>query len=426
MENFREEFLTETASTLKTLHEKLKYSSDFDVYSSELARQIHTLKGSALTFDLYIPGRVIHEIESLLQAQKERKITHPEWVKDVLDESFTVLSELFNQALEGKELVFPQELSTKISYLIEPAKESLEITLPIDFPADLRSQLSASELRNINTTLLNGNDIFLLEVSFLANTFPDKFKRIRQRLDESCEVIGTFMVTTFDAERTTFRILLATQIPSDELGLITNSVEGKIIYKYLNEKAEVGSDENSLKNIVAQAIANGKQTARKLGKEIDFEISLPEIELSEKQLEVVSIAFLHLIRNAADHGIESKEERLEAQKLPHGHISIEASAGKNIFRAIVKDDGRGIDTKKVFELAVQKKIIEPTATLSNEEIWEFIYKPDFSTSAAVSEISGRGIGLDAVKNAIRQAHGEIRVQSICGRGTEFEIYLPTS
>lgn len=426
MENFREEFLTETASTLKTLHEKLKYSSDFDVYSSELARQIHTLKGSALTFDLYIPGRVIHEIESLLQAQKERKITHPEWVKDVLDESFTVLSELFNQALEGKELVFPQELSTKISYLIEPAKESLEITLPIDFPADLRSQLSASELRNINTTLLNGNDIFLLEVSFLANTFPDKFKRIRQRLDESCDVIGTFMVTTFDAERTTFRILLATQIPPDELGLITNSVEGKIIYKYLNEKAEVGSDENSLKNIVAQAIANGKQTARKLGKEIDFEISLPEIELSEKQLEVVSIAFLHLIRNAADHGIESKEERLEAQKLPHGHISIEASAGKNIFRAIVKDDGRGIDTKKVFELAVQKKMIEPTATLSNEEIWEFIYKPDFSTSAAVSEISGRGIGLDAVKNAIRQAHGEIRVQSIYGRGTEFEIYLPTS
>jgi chemotaxis protein histidine kinase CheA len=426
MENFREEFLTETASTLKTLHEKLKYSSDFDVYSSELARQIHTLKGSALTFDLYIPGRVIHEIESLLQAQKERKITHPEWVKDVLDESFTVLSELFNQSLEGKELVFPQELSTKISYLIEPAKESLEITLPIDFPADLRSQLSASELRNINTTLLNGNDIFLLEVSFLANTFPDKFKRIRQRLDESCDVIGTFMVTTFDAERTTFRILLATQIPPDELGLITNSVEGKIIYKYLNEKAEVGSDENSLKNIVAQAIANGKQTARKLGKEIDFEISLPEIELSEKQLEVVSIAFLHLIRNAADHGIESKEERLEAQKLPHGHISIEASAGKNIFRAIVKDDGRGIDTKKVFELAVQKKMIEPTATLSNEEIWEFIYKPDFSTSAAVSEISGRGIGLDAVKNAIRQAHGEIRVQSIYGRGTEFEIYLPTS
>jgi chemotaxis protein histidine kinase CheA len=426
MENFREEFLTETASTLKTLHEKLKYSSDFDVYSSELARQIHTLKGSALTFDLYIPGRVIHEIESLLQAQKERKITHPEWVKDVLDESFTVLSELFNQSLEGKELVFPQELSTKISYLIEPAKESLEITLPIDFPADLRSQLSASELRNINTTLLNGNDIFLLEVSFLANTFPDKFKRIRQRLDESCDVIGTFMVTTFDAERTTFRILLATQIPPDELGLITNSVEGKIIYKYLNEKAEVGSDENSLKNIVAQAIANGKQTARKLGKEIDFEISLPEIELSEKQLEVVSIAFLHLIRNAADHGIESKEERLEAQKLPHGHISIEASVGKNIFRAIVKDDGRGIDTKKVFELAVQKKMIEPTATLSNEEIWEFIYKPDFSTSAAVSEISGRGIGLDAVKNAIRQAHGEIRVQSIYGRGTEFEIYLPTS
>ena len=266
----------------------------------------------------------------------------------------------------------------------------------------------------------------MLEVSFLPESFTDKFKQIRHRLEENGEVIGTFMVTTFESDRTTFRVLLTTEIPSDELILITLFAEGKIVYEYLNKKSEVDEDENSLKTIVAQAISNGKQSARKLGKEIDFEVSLLEINLSEKQLEAVSIAFLHLIRNAVDHGIESKAERIEAAKLPHGHISIEASIGKNIFRALVKDDGRGIDTKKVFETAVKMNLVEPTAKMSDEEIWEFIYQPDFSTSSEISEISGRGIGLNAVKTAINQANGEIRVKSIEGRGTEFEIYLPVN
>jgi chemotaxis protein histidine kinase CheA len=424
MDNFREEFLTETASTLQFLQSKLKGTDSFNDWSNEFARQLHTLKGASMTFDLPIPGRFIHEIENLLRAEKEHKISHPEWIKDVLDESLAALSDLFGQAIEGKELIFPDEISTKISYLIEPEKDVVEVSLPAGFPNDLRPQLSSSELRNLNTGLLNGKNIFLIEVSFLPDTFADKFKRLRQRLEESCEVIGTFMVTTFSSDTTTFKVLLTADIPQDELVLITMSAQGKIIYEYLNEKSEVYDDENSLKNIVAQAISNGKQSARKLGKEIDFEVSLLEIELPEKHLEAVSIAFLHLIRNAVDHGIESKAERTEAQKLPNGHISIEASTGKNIFRAIVKDDGRGIDTKKVFETAVAMKLLEPDAKLSDEEIWQFIYRPNFSTSQSVSEISGRGIGLDAVKNAIHQINGQIRVQSIAGRGTEFEIYLP--
>ncbi len=424
MDKFREEFLKETASTLKTLQIKLKSPAAFDEYATEFAHQLHTLKGSAMTFDLPIPGRFVHEIENLIQAQREGNIARTEWVKDVLEESFEALLNLFRQASENQELVFPQELSTKISYLIETEKGESVISLPGSFPSDLRTQLSSAELRNLQSSLLNGSSIFLIEVSFLTETFTDKFKALKNTLDEKCEVIGTFMVTTFAAENIAFRILLTTKINSDALLPLIASDQGKIIYEYRNEKSAVSNDKNVLNNIVAQSIYNGKQSANKLGKEIDFEISLPEIELPEKHLEAVSVAFLHLIRNAVDHGIESKTERLNSQKLPHGHISIEASLGKNIFRAMVKDDGRGIDTKKVFETAVQKKLIEPNAVLSNEEIWEFIYRPDFSTSQSVSEISGRGIGLDVVKTAIKQVNGEIRVQSIQGRGTEFDIYLP--
>jgi chemotaxis protein histidine kinase CheA len=424
MDKFREEFLKETASTLKILQTKLKSTAAFEDYSTEFAHRLHTLKGSAMTFDLPIPGRVIHEIENLIQAQREGTIAHTEWIKDVLEESFAALSNLFRQASQNEELSFPQELSTKISYLIESEKGESVISLPGSFPSNLRTQLSSAELRNLQSSLLNGNNIFLIEVSFLTETFTDKFKALRSILDEKCEVIGTFMVTTFAAENIGFRILLTTKINRDELFPMINSAQGKIIYEYCNEKTTLSNDKNILNNIVAQSISNGKQSANKLGKEIDFEVSLLEIELPEKHLEAVSVAFLHLIRNAVDHGIEGKEERLNSQKLPNGHISIEASIGKNIFRAVVKDDGRGIDTKKVFEIAVQKKLIETTAILSNEEIWEFIYQPDFSTSSFVSEISGRGIGLNAVKTAIRQVNGEIRVQSIAGRGTEFEIYLP--
>jgi chemotaxis protein histidine kinase CheA len=424
MDTFREEFLKETASTLKTLQTKLKSPAAFEEYSTEFAHRLHTLKGSSMTFNLPIPGRFIHEIENLIQAQREGKIAHTEWIKDVLEESFETLLNLFRQASENEELTFPQEISTKISYLIESEKGEPSISLPGSFPNDLRTQLSSAELRNLHSSLLNGSNIFLIEISFLTETFTGKFKELRNTLDEKCEVIGTFMVTTFASENIAFRSLLTTKINRDELLPLIKSAQGKIIYEYQNEKTALSNDKNVLNNIVAQSISNGKQSANKLGKEIDFEISLPEIELPEKHLEAVSVAFLHLIRNAVDHGIESKEERLNSQKLPHGNISIEASVGKNIFRAMVKDDGRGIDTKKVFETAVRKNMIEPTAVLSNEEIWEFIYQPDFSTSQSVSEISGRGIGLDAVKTAIKQVNGEIRVQSIEGRGTEFEIYLP--
>jgi chemotaxis protein histidine kinase CheA len=424
MDKFREEFLKETASTLKTLQTKLKGPAAFEDYSTEFAHRLHTLKGSSMTFNLPIPGRFIHEIENLIQAQREGKIAHTEWIKDVLEESFEILLNLFRQASENEELTFPQEISTKISYLIESEKGEPSISLPGSFPNDLRTQLSSAELRNLHSSLLNGSNIFLIEISFLTETFTGKFKELRNTLDEKCEVIGTFMVTTFASENIAFRSLLTTKINRDELLPLIKAAQGKIIYEYQNEKTALSNDKNVLNNIVAQSISNGKQSANKLGKEIDFEISLPEIELPEKHLEAVSVAFLHLIRNAVDHGIESKEERLNSQKLPHGNISIEASVGKNIFRAMVKDDGRGIDTKKVFETAVRKNMIEPNAVLSNEEIWEFIYQPDFSTSQSVSEISGRGIGLDAVKTAIKQVNGEIRVQSIEGRGTEFEIYLP--
>jgi two-component system, chemotaxis family, sensor kinase CheA len=424
METFREEFLAETISNLQNLQLKLKSNEPLNSYSTELAHQLHTIKGSSMTFDLHIQGKFIHELESLIQAEREQRIVRKEWVKAVLDESFAALLNLFEQASKNETQVFPQELSTKIGYLIEPEKSNAEVSLPGSFPNDLRTQLSSAELRNLQSSLLNGNHIFLIEVSFLSENFTEEFKVFRQILDQKCEVIGTFMVTTFASENITFRLLLTTKINQNELISLINSAQGKIIYAYLNEKTELSNDENSLKNIVSQAISNGKQSARKLGKEIDFEVSLLDIELPEKHLEAVSIAFLHLIRNAVDHGIESKEDRQNAQKLPHGHISIEASVGKNIFRAMVKDDGRGIETTKVYETAVQKKLIETNTKLSDEEIWEFIFQPNFSTSLVVTEISGRGIGLDAVKTAIKQVNGEIRVQSITGRGTEFEIYLP--
>lgn len=160
------------------------------------------------------------------------------------------------------------------------------------------------------------------------------------------------------------------------------------------------------------------------GKHVKLEVAGETTELDKTVIERLSEPMTHLIRNAVDHGIEPPEERRAAGKDPEGTLTLSAEqkAGRIIIR--IADDGRGIDRDRVLAKAIANGLVAPEAQLSDEEIHQLIFAPGFSTAATVSNISGRGVGMDVVKQNVKELGGRITIESVPGKGTTFSLALP--
>ncbi len=169
-----------------------------------------------------------------------------------------------------------------------------------------------------------------------------------------------------------------------------------------------------------------RRIAREAGKEIDFVSSGGEVELDKLIVEELSDPLMHIIRNALDHGVEAPEVRVLAGKTRRATVSLRAEQKGNHVVIEVSDDGAGIDEQRVREVALQRRLITPTqaAEMNRRELLNLIFLPGFSTARNVSELSGRGVGLDVVKNNISNLSGLIDVWSERGRGTAFQLTLP--
>jgi two-component system chemotaxis sensor kinase CheA len=162
-----------------------------------------------------------------------------------------------------------------------------------------------------------------------------------------------------------------------------------------------------------------------LGKRIRFDVEGDEIELDRSILDEIGQPLLHLIRNAADHGIERPEQRAAAGKSEEGRILLSASRERNYVALRLSDDGRGIDREAVLAKARREGLIDGSAdALSDDLLLRVLARPGFSTAEAVSGVSGRGVGVDVVVTRVRALGGTIEVRSDLGRGTTFTIRVP--
>lgn len=167
-----------------------------------------------------------------------------------------------------------------------------------------------------------------------------------------------------------------------------------------------------------------RKLSRELGKEVDLQISGEETKLDKSMVETVADPLLHLIRNAMDHGIESKDERRQAGKPEVGTIHLKAVQRGNTVAIEVSDDGRGIDLDKVYRTALSKGLAEKGKTYSRQELLNFLFSPGFSTADYVTEVSGRGVGLDVVSKNLARLNGMVDIETETGKGTMFTITLP--
>jgi two-component system chemotaxis sensor kinase CheA len=176
--------------------------------------------------------------------------------------------------------------------------------------------------------------------------------------------------------------------------------------------------------VLERAARGARIAARAAGKEIDLEVAGGEVRVDRSLAEQIGEPLLHLLRNAIDHGIESEEERRAAGKPVRGRVRLEVGAEGSRVRVRVADDGRGVDAERVARGAVAQGLLAADARLTEEQALRLIFRPGFSTAASVSDVSGRGVGLDVVEHALERAGGELRVRTTLGEGTAFELRVP--
>ncbi len=167
-----------------------------------------------------------------------------------------------------------------------------------------------------------------------------------------------------------------------------------------------------------------RDVSKLLGKQVELQITGADTEMDKSMVEVIADPLMHLVRNSLDHGLETTEERIAAGKPERGIIALHAyhEGGQVIIE--VTDDGRGLNRARIFQKAVERGLISADANLSDHEIDQLICAPGFSTADQVTDISGRGVGMDVVKRSIEQLRGQMQIASALGQGTTTQIRLP--
>ncbi|KJH86684.1 chemotaxis protein CheA [Pseudomonas fluorescens] len=235
------------------------------------------------------------------------------------------------------------------------------------------------------------------------------------KLDELINLVGELVIASAGAS------LLARTCQNDPLQEATSSVSG-LVEEILDgalrlRMIPIGETFNRFRRVV-------RDVSQELGKDIDLIISGAETELDKTVVEKIGDPLMHLLRNAMDHGIETAEARLAAGKPAKGHLHLNAYHDSGSIVLEIADDGAGLNRDRILEKAHERGLIAQGANLTDQEIYNLIFEPGFSTAQAVTNLSGRGVGMDVVKRNITLLRGTVDLDSQPGKGTVVRIRLP--
>jgi two-component system chemotaxis sensor kinase CheA len=242
------------------------------------------------------------------------------------------------------------------------------------------------------------------------------------KLDHVMNIVGELIIEKTQLEALA-RALTAQQnrMAAHELGKIARNLDRKLSDL---QKSVIETRMVPVGQIYSKLSRTVRKVARELHKEIELTLRGEDTELDKMMVEELTDPLMHIIRNALDHGIESAAERAAAGKPPEGKVTLTAYQQGNSVVIDVKDDGRGIDIEAIRRTAVKRGLIGDKEVIDVPRAHELIFSAGFSTAVAVSEISGRGVGLDVVKKNIQDLKGTIDVISTLGEGSTFRISLP--
>ncbi len=314
----------------------------------------------------------------------------------------------------------PDRINFRVLYASEADLRQLEAAV-VDFPG-----VAFKEIAGASETGSSGNEEGSVSAASTSPSLSSLSNFVRTDLDKLDELISV----THELLRTTTNALalaLSEQQLSTPARQELQKLNDQIRISFLGVEDElINLRMVSLGPTLQRAMRAGKAAARLAAKEIDFEIIGGDLRIDKLLADAIADPLIHLVRNAVDHGIETSEQRVQAGKKRQGTVRIEAFSEGSQSRLRVVDDGRGIDPLLVSEAALRLGIPNSDSPLDIDRSLRLIFRPGFTTLASVSDMSGRGVGLDIVETAVEQVGGEVRVSSEPKQGTTFEIRLPVT
>ena len=409
MEEIRRQFLNETLAALEKTQAKFSAANSFsDAQKSDIFRLLHTVKGTAQTFGYQTSSRLAHQLESLLARLKTDS------ANDGDSRDFSEGIRLLIESLKQKDFEIPASFAAKTGVAVSETaitKQKNSIEFADNIPKNFLAQLSIHEKNTLRTALGNGKNLFCLEAVFDLENFADRLINLRESLTPRGEIIATLPSAKFNQDgKIGFQILLASSVAAPEIKSVADENSAEIIFDSSRTENDFPMD---AAGVLKQIVEHGNELAEKFGKQIEFKTFSEEINFTPVELKVFFDVLLHLVRNAVDHAFEKT-----------GAVKINLKDdGKNL-RLIVSDDGRGVDAERIMQKAIEKNLLAADKNLTERETINLIFLPELSAKSEITDVSGRGIGLDAVKAIIEKAGGKISVETECGKGTTFEIILP--
>ncbi|MCG6193417.1 chemotaxis protein CheA [Leptospira sp. FAT2] len=359
----------------------------------------HSYLGFEISYETSSQGE---EIESTLQFLREGgyiKILSPGCGLDRFEENcndFPFGKNVYLNALEIQKVLSAEEIET----LIHSAG-----TTPSPSSPDYKSVLNETT----SSTLENGKESEALKMQ-------TKTLRVDSaKIDTLISLVGELITQEANLSRKV--------VDTGDTQLIEGS---ESLYRLVSEIREFAL---SLRMVpIADLFEKYKRVVRDLSKELNKRVELEifggETELDRSVIEKIADPIVHILRNALDHGLETSEERIRKGKPEIGKLRIQASHGTGSILIEISDDGKGLDSERILEKAISKGLIAKDQILSESEIYSLIFQPGFSTAEQVTNLSGRGVGMDVVLRNIESLRGTVQIQSVKDGGSSFLIRLP--
>ncbi|UZR98391.1 chemotaxis protein CheA [Chondrinema litorale] len=290
-------------------------------------------------------------------------------------------------------------------------KEELGEKINLDCIKELILEVEQSSVNNAQTV----NNITENTQSDVKFEKKETFKVSREKVDQMMEWVSEMVTMQGALKMLSNRYLIPEfSAVAEKIEHITSGLRESVFSISLVELS-------TLKTRFDRLI---RDLSKSLGKEVSLTMEGRETELDKSIIERVTDPLLHILRNCMDHALETPEERVSLGKTPHGNILIKSYYTGNNIVIEIKDDGRGINAEKVRQKAIEKGIISATDVLDEKEIYQLIFAPGFSTAANVTDISGRGVGMDVVKKRVKELRGDVELKSVVNQGTTIIIKLP--
>ncbi len=409
---------------------------------NELFRPFHTIKGIAGFLNLRDINRLTHEVETILDLGRKSELTITQGIIDLIFRAIDVLkvqiSAVQQQLSEPTGGPCPQPDIVDIMAVLRRAAAG---KLPAGFSAgrsDTAAETSATAAEEAGaagapeaeapTSNETGTPASVAPPAMAGGggsaeagdgggkAHVDQSIRVDTvKLDALVDAVGELVIAQ------TMVALAAANNKDEKLQRDVSQVT-KIV-RDIQETAlamrmvPIGSTFQKMKRLV-------RDVSRKADKNVELHISGEETELDKTVIQQISDPLVHMVRNAVDHGIEPEAERIAAGKPAVGQVTLDAyHQGDSIIIAI-QDDGRGLDRDKLLKKAIERGMVTAEDQLSDQQIYQLIFSAGFSTAAAITDISGRGVGMDVVKRNIEQLRGKIDIQTELGKGSTFFIRLP--